>query len=372
MKKLVFFLILIFSFTCVYAQVANNSFNTASWKLLDNAQRAYDEGDIMMALKLAENARQARIEEFTNAAVTMENALIPTAVQRRGDLIPDIRSIWEERKETQAIAVLDNALLLHDEEYFDNSITAVCNWYRSRIAYPEAEYLIGKIYMVEGEYEVASSFYNQAISHAEVLDVQEENISILYDYAYLDELRNDMNGFEENLLMIMEYNQDYMDYMGPRSSSSYLSAIIRATRRNFTPDKFFLLYRSDYYDTISACIDLAEYYSEKDYNDKAFPVSALAVLTSFTRIYEILTSRNVKYTYTTVEGFLEEASQYSDVQKWMKDNKVWNGFYTFGKLLLDYQKNSAMAADMFTVLTEKCPDNYVKNAAEKMLDSINQ
>lgn len=370
MKKLVFFLYLILICACCYSQVGNNSFNTASWKLLDNAQRAYDEGDIMMAMKLAENARQARNEEYTNAAVVMENALIPTAVQRRGDLIPDIRTIWEERKETQAISVLDNALLLHTKEDFKNSITEVCNWYRSRINYPEAEYLLGKLYMLEGEYDIAEDFFTQAISHSDVLDVQEEKISILYDSAYLDELRNDMNGFEENLLMIMEYNQDYTEYIGQRSSSSYLAAIIRATRRNFTPDKFFLLYRSDYYDTISACVELASFYYEKGYNEKAFPVSSLAVLTSFTRIYEILTSRNVKYTYTTFSGFLDETAKHSDVQKWMKDNKVWNSFYVFGKLLDDYQNNTSMAKDVFSVLSEKCPDSYVKNAALTMLESM--
>ncbi|MBQ0166002.1 MAG: hypothetical protein KBT02_02695 [Treponema sp.] len=370
MKKLVFIIVLTLIAACLFAQVGNNTFNTSSWKMLDNAQRAYDEGDVMKAMKLAENARQARIEEFTNAASTMETALIPTAVQRRGDLIPDVRKIWEERKESQAIAILDNALLLHTEEDFNNSITAVCEWYRSRIAYPEAEYLLGKLYMLEGEYDIASDFFRQAIDHSDVLDIQDEKISILYDSAYLDELRNDMNGFEEKLLQIMEYNPDYVEYITSRSSNSYLDAIIRATRRNFTPDKFFLLYRSEYYDTISACIDLASYYSEMGYNDKAFPVSVLAVLTSFTRIYSILKSRNVKYVYTTVEGFFDEAAKHSDVQKWMKDNKVWNSFYVFGKLVLDYQRNESMAKDIFIILNEKCPDSYVKNAASTMLSTM--
>lgn len=370
MKKLVFFLILILSCAALYAQVGNNSFNTASWKLLDNAQRAFDEGNIMMALKLADNARQARSEEFSNAASIMETALVPTAVQRKGNLIQDIRNIWIERKETQALAILNNALILHTEEDFDNSITEVCNWYRSCIAYPEAEYLLGKLYMVEGEYDIAAEYFSQAVEHADVLDVKDEKISILYDYAYLDELRSNMNGFEENLLMVMEYNPDYTEYIRNGSSYSYLKAIIQATNRNFTPDKFFLLYRSNYYDTISACVQLASYYYEKGYDEKAFPVSVLAVLTSFTRIHEILTGRNVKYSYDTFEDFLNEAEKHSDVQKWMKDNKVWNSFYIFGKLLNDYQNNTAMARDIFSVLVDKCPDNYVKNASAAMLKSL--
>lgn len=378
MKKILFLAVILILSNSLFAQVGNNSFKTASWKLLDNAQRAYDEGEIMMAMKLAENARQARSEEFTNAAVIMENALIPTAVQRRGDLIPDIREIWEERKETPAIAILDEALLLHTEDYFNNSITSVCEWYRSRIAYPEAEHLLAKIYMLDGEYDVASVFFQSAVDHADVLDIPGEEISILYDFAYLNELRNDADGYERNLLDVIDYNNNKKTVDEYKSSQNYLNAIVRATTSNTRSiDNFFLLYRMNDYDIISACIELASYYSENGHNDMAFPYSAMAVLTSFTRIYEIITNRNVKYAYTidstnssrymAFENFLVEALKYTDVQKWMKDNKVWNSFYVFGKLLIEYRRNTAMANDIFSVLCDVCPDSYVKNAAATML-----
>lgn len=378
MKKTFFLAALLVLSISLYAQVGNNSFTTASWKLLDNAQRAYDQGDIMMAIKLAENARQARSEEFTNAATTMENALIPTAVQRQGDLIPDIRKIWGERKESQALAVLDDALLLHTEEDFKNSITEVCKWYRSRISYPEAEYLLAKLYMLEGEYSVAADFFEQSIQHSDVLDVQDEKISILYDYAYLDELRNNSDGYERNLLEIINYNDGKKTEQESVSAQNYINAIIRATStRTRSIDNFFLLYRMYDYDIISACIELASYYSENSREKDAFQYSSIAVLTSFTRIYEIITNRNVKYVfnvdssgtsrYAALEGFLEEALKYADVQKWMKDNKVWNSFYVFGKLLLEYRGNSQMANDIFNVLYEISPDSYVKNAAATML-----
>lgn len=377
MKKLFFFLVLTISVSVLWAQVGNNSFNTSSWKLLDNAQRAYDEGDIMMAMKLAENARQARIEEFTNAADTMEKALIPTAVQRRGDVIANVRAIWEERKETQAIAVLDDALLLHTVDDFGNNINNVCEWYRSRVAYPEAEYLLAKVYMLEGEYDLAAVFFDNALSHANVLDIPEEKISILYDFAYLDELRENTADYEKKLTDIIDYNQSKKTIQEQNEFNTYLSAIIRATGNNRSIDNFFLLYRMNDYDTISACIELASYYVENDYYAKAYPFSIRAVLTSFTKIYEILTSRNVKYAFKSdptgndriyaFTGFIKEALKYSDVQKWMRDNKVWNSFYIFGKLLLEYRHNTPLANDVFTVLYNECPDSYVKKAAATML-----
>ena len=89
-------------------------------------------------------------------------------------------------------------------------------------------------------------------------------------------------------------------------------------------------------------------------------ISILSVLTSFTRIYEIISERNKKFTFTTLEQFFQEALKYRDVKDWMNKNNVWRGFYNFGKLL-SYKGNKLLADQVFDKTKLYCPDKTIVN-----------
>lgn len=330
-----------------------------AWKMLDTARIKFEEGDVGQALKYAENAKEIRKNENTAALTSLENALKPLAVQEAGDLISDVEEIFTERMENDALHYIHKLTDLYGNDYFENSITNIKEFYKKRTDYPEADYLIAKIYMQEGEYSAAADYYTKALDKSAVLDVPDERYDILYDAAELARLRKDENQYETYLLIILKDNEHFIK---DGEYTSYLNAIVRYSLGSDTKsiDNFFMLYRSSYYKSLSALLQLTDYYISKNALEKAYYTGILSVLTSFTRIYEIISERNKKFTFTTLENFFQEALKYRDVKEWMNKNSVWRGFYNFGKLLL-YKGNKLLADQVFDKTKQYCPDRTIVN-----------
>ena len=345
-----------------------------AWKSLDTARLKFEEGDIGQALKYAENAKEIRKNESTAALTSLENALKPLAVQEVGDLIPDVEEILTERMENDALKYIHKLTDLYGNSYFNNSVTKIKNFYQDRAAYPEADYLIAKIYMQEGEYSSAADYYEKALANKDVLDVPDEKYDIMYDAAELARLRKDEVKFQNYLNQILKDNDRFSD---GEKYTAYLKAIVRysISGQADSIDKLFLLYRSNHYKSLNALLKLTEYYISNNEYERAYYTCILSVLTSFTRIYEIITARNQKYTYTTLDLFFKEALKYRDVKEWMNKNSVWRGFYNFG-VLLSYdnyspyediwlQSNKQLAEQLFEVIKNSCPDKTIVNLIKK-------
>ena len=359
MKKLVFVsFFALFFVTAIYSQTVKvNNGSNASWRMLDKAELEYDNGNLGEALKFAENAKSLRRTEYQKAVSALEDATKPVVAQRAGDLIEDVYPLLKERMELEAVNYIDLAVSRFGAEYFKSSVQNIKNYYRDHIVYPEADYLIGKIFLSEGELDVAENYFDNALKNWQFLDIQSTKYYILYDLAYLYSIKGDETGYEQSLLNIVKDNDDYL-VNGEISSS--LKSILRYAQKEKSPDKFFKLYRAGNYFSIKACLKLADFYYEKNSPEKARYQSVLGVLSSFTRMNEILVMRNSKYAYNDLHSFFEEALRHSDVRDWIDDNNVWNGFYTFA-LLMEEGGNKEFASSIYQILSELSLDPYVKN-----------
>lgn len=344
---------LIFSVCCVplFAQHSGSAI-----QLLDQAEREFENGNLGIALKMAENAKEQRVTESTSYVTTLDTALTPLAVQNAGDLIPDVREILESRLESRAVKIIDEALLLRDADYFNNSITEIKNYYINRSVYPEAEYLLGQIYQAEGEYEIAREFYFQALDHSYALDVPAERIEIYYTTAYLAELLQDDDLYEVMLLNILDQNSWYTQGDG---ISPYLQAAMDNARTQETASKFFRLYRANHPQSLKAAIMLADFYYKKGSMDKAYSCATLSALLTFTRLYEVLTSRNQQFTFKDIDQFFRTAVRYADISEWMNDQQVWKGLYLFAAISNE-QGNQSFANELFRMLAAISTDVEIR------------
>lgn len=353
--------------TCIIFSVSAKSFDEA-WKLLDEAKMQYDYGEVGQALKYAENAKEMRKNASTEAVDSLESALKPLAVQEVGDGIPEVEEILTERMENDALKYIRILTDLYGNSWFNNSITEIKEFYRERTVYPEADYLIGKIYMMEGEYYAAADFFDKAIENAAVLDIPDVKYDILYDAAELARLQKKEEKYEGYLLRILEENTDFVAEKAKGSGeyvyTSYLTAIVNYARRETSLDQFFLLYRSSQYKSLNALLKLTDYYQQKGEQERARNTGILASIISFTRIYEIMTGRNRKYEYKTFDGFLKESEKYRDVREWMDTNCIWKGFYNLGIILNDIG-NESLSEQMMNSLIQYCPDKSIVNSIRK-------
>ena len=203
-----------------------------------------------------------------------------------------------------------------------------------------------------------------ALQKADVLDIPDEKYEILYMLADISRLQGDLPKMEIRLMNILAEDKNFKDAALKRSMLGTISS-----NKKDSMAKFFNLYRADSYNCINAYNQLAEYYHNEKRNDKALEFTSLAAITSFSRIIEILYSRNSVYEYENLEGFMQEASFYDDVIEWGSRNSAWKSF----NILAGYASEAGyktFARELLQVIARYTPEVYWQRDAVLQLENL--
>lgn len=318
--------------------------------LMRQAIASYNNGAYGEALKQTEYAREYRRSRVSWELYTLRNSLRPAEVQRVGDSMSEIIDVLKRREDRDAIEIITR--------YQKNPRSQNATLYASRLLayietfteFPEADQMFGNIYYIEGDYELAKRYYNSAWTNRNLLDVPEEQFNILYQLADLSYLEGNEIAYEEYLTAIV---RDDNYFNNPNLQDSMLHII--SLKRKGSADNLFNLFRTDNYMMMDAYIKLAEIYEKNEKLKDALYMRALAALTGFTRMYAIVSHRAPDYYYTSLDGFFDRASNYSDVITWATEKGVWqnlnalsflaekNGYTVFAGELLQVINNIHVA-----------------------------
>lgn len=345
-------------FSSVFAQ--NNS-NKESWQILQSAEQAFFVNNFNSAMKLTQDAIAKRKEEVDYASSILTNALKPYQVRRAGDYIPDVLDVLNERQEYEAIAIIEKWLDKLGSEYFNHSIKKLTEFVNNRIEYPEAYFLIAKIYKLEGEFDMATKYLEKARSNSVLLEVPSQLTDILYEMAEIAENSSDTVTEEKSLIIIAQNDGCYKD-------ETLKTALLRTSKstKEDNSSRFFSLYRIDAINTAKAYSKLSCIYeSSKRYQD-AYLTNLYFTLICFTHVNSILEERESDYSYTNLAAFFAEMKRYPDIMKWANESGFFEGLYKIYSLGL-LNKFERFPKDMITVLAESCPEKYWKDAAKNCL-----
>ena len=328
------------------------------------AIEAMDAQDYGKALKYSEDAILYRKQRIENQINTVKNSLSAKRVQAAGDHFDPVLNVLDNRKEYETASIINYYLKKKGKDYFDDSVKNLLAYLDNSKAFPEAHKLIGDIYKLEGEYKYAEEYYLMALDKADVLDIPDEKYEILYMLAEISRLEEDYSKMEVRLMNILAEDNNYRDSALKRS----MKGTIAADKKD-SMEKFFNLYRADSYNCINAYNQLAEYYHDAHRNDKALEFASLAAITSFTRIIDILYSRNSVYEYENLEGFMQEASYYDDVIEWGSRNSAWKSFNILaGYAAEEGYKNFSEA--LLRVIARYTPETYWQRDAVLQLERM--
>ena len=131
-------------------------------------------------------------------------------------------------------------------------------------------------------------------------------------------------------------------------------------------NKMFLLYRSDSYNQINAYFQLSQIYEQAGDYQKMLEVNLIGMLSAVTRIEQILSERELEYSYKNFSHFYSMIGKQSDIINWGIENGIWQGFYEFA-VCLEKNKLPAIAKQMYTVNSIYCPENYWKMKSSEAL-----
>lgn len=365
--KYVFIFVLLVCNAPLFAQHPENpGKENESWQILQKAQSAFDRQDFGLSLKYLQNCLEQRKKEIIWKTYVLNNALKPYQVRKEGDYIDDVLNVLKEREEYEAIEIIENLCTKKGKEFFSGSAKKIVEYIEKTSDYPEAYFLIGKIYKLEGEFNLALEYFEKARASSSLLEIPAQKISILYEIADIAENTKDVPTQEKALILIVQDDGYYQN-------ETVKKALLRSAKviNEDYSSKFFTLYRIDAISTVKAYFDLSKIYSSAGKYKDAFITNLYSVLISFTHINSILEERESEYTYTDLKSFFDEISRYPDILKWCNDNKFWESFFN----IYEYGIRSdapRFGKDILSAMSKDCPDSYWKKAAEEKINSIEQ
>ena len=365
MKKLIFiFVVSVISFSLFAAEKVTKV--DESVEAYRKAIEAMDVQDYGKALKYSEDAILYRKQRIENQINKLKNSLSAKRVQAAGDHLDPVLNVLNNRKEYETAAIIEYYIKKKGKDYFEDSVTKLLEYLEDSKDFPEAHKIIGDIYKLEGEYTYAEEYYMMALNRSDVLDIPDEKYEILYMLADISRLEGDFSKMETRLLNILAEDNNYRDSALKRSMKGTISA-----NKKDSMEKFFNLYRADSYNCIDAYNQLAEYYHNAGKLDKALDFASLAVITSFSRIIDILYSRNSVYEYENLEGFMQEAALYDDVIEWASRNSAWKSF----NILASYSTEAGytvFSQTLLRVLARYTPETYWQRDAVLQLEHMSE
>ena len=363
MKKTLLCIVFISFCLSLFAAEKNNK-TDESVVAYRNAIEAMDAQDYGKALKYAEDAILYRRQRIENQINTVKNSLSAKRVQAAGDHFDPVLNVLDARKEYETASIINFYIKKKGADYFNDSVTNLLEYLENSKAFPEAHKIIGDIYKLEGEYQFAEEYYLMALEKSDVLDIPDERYEILYMLADISRLEGDLPKMELRLLNILADDKNYRDAALKRAMNGTISS-----DKKDSMEKFFNLYRIDSYYCINAYSQLAEYYHDAHKSNKALEFASLAAVTSFTRIIEILYSRNSVYEYENLASFMQEASLYDDVIEWGGRNCAWQSFNTLARYSMEAGYKN-FAVELLRVIARYTPETYWQRDAVLQLENM--
>lgn len=316
------------------------------WYVLRQAEAAYNSGSYGSAVLYADLAREYRQNRVAWEVQTLKNSFRPAEVRQAGDDIADVIPVLRRREDYDALEIVERYRRnprTASEALFTEQLVA----YVQRItAFPEADFLLGNVYLIEGEYERAEQYYQAAWTARALLDVPDAQYTILYRLADLSHMKNDATAYEEYLTAIVRDDDFFKD---PSLKRSVLR--IMQNRRGGAVDTLFNVFRPEHFLLLRAYRELSDVYAAAGDTDRALYLCTLAALTGFTRMYAIVVQRMPEYTYDGLAAFLERAGEYADIVQWADDNGMR---HVFGRLVLLTRASAGyetFSAELQTILT---------------------
>ncbi len=322
-KHITVFLLSIFS---IVSPVCGQGifFSSGPWHLLEQGKIAYEKREFGEAIRLFEKARRVHKSQVLQYYNYLFSALKSYEVRAAGDLIANVYETLKKRQDDDACAILDKIFLTRPPEFFDKSIKNLMEWLKKSEAYPECDYLIGKVYELQGEYRQAFTLYYAAWDARDFLYIPDNRFEIIYSLSHVCSLLGQTDNKEKYLLL-----------------------------------------------TLRAYIELTQLYITAGEYDRAYRTALLGANIAVTYLSDVTQKIDFTYVYTDFSDLLERVGRDTNILKVAEAKKIWRIFLQFAYIL--HKKDLNMqAADLYGKLAEHCPIAAYAREAEFWVSKIQQ
>ena len=323
-----------------------------AWRMLKKAQDSYEANDFASAVQFADLAKEIRKQDAEWQTYILEETLKKSKVRHAGDEIDRVLLVLKDGDMDEAVRIVEAHLEKYGEAFFGGSYSRLIDFIPFFAEYPEADFFLGRIYKIEGEYEIALDYLKNAYAHSASLHVPMEKYDLLYELAEISYDSGDEDGYEKYLLAVALDDEFFMD-------SSYVQSLARIVDSNTkgSVEKFFLLYRYENDVALKTFMELTRFYMNKGLSEKALNCSSFASILIVSKLEGILKERLNDFQYESFTSLIEICSQFEDIVDWGNKNRVWELFCDFADAAASSGK-TAFATELFGMLSQVEPVEF--------------
>jgi tetratricopeptide (TPR) repeat protein len=325
MKRCIFFLIILTG--CIIFIVAQQS-PEPYWLALENGKALFQSGNYGDALIAFETAKRTRYDVYNKYEQTFIDFLSLPGVRALGDSFDSVKKYALDKNITNVQQVLDEIEYRFQKDMINNSVKKALDLLSTLKYYPEAEYWIGEVYRVQGEYKLALQQYQRAYNLGPYLEEPDFAVHILYTMAEILRYMGNYVEYENTLLKILE-----QDALWSTDKQSFMRTAMYKTIINDGINQFLVLYRYDNTSVEKSHRLLGFYYYSTGRYDRALDHLIFSFLIQNTVIIQEIRQHDVEYTFTDYTQLINQSKAYSALEDYMEIVDYYKTVYYLGASL---------------------------------------
>lgn len=261
------------------------------------------------------------------------------------------KPLWVEFQEAKA---------LYERGEFQKALDFFLDSTKGSIPFPEAEYMIGLLYLEEGELDLAEIQVKKAIDNYSYLEVPED----LYDYKYtLSEiymLRGDWDNYVYSLKDIIGIDEIDLDEI--RDQKAYYDTFLESG-----VDRLLHLYRKKADNVLSAKVLLGYYYNSTGEYKESVNYLLPAMLSITTEVIDDNTLFDREYLFSSMSDFFKELGSNKRALEYFEENDFYKLFYYLAESLLGLGEKER-ALDIWRLLADSGIESKWVTKSKKQLN----
>ncbi|MEI6876252.1 MAG: hypothetical protein WCL50_14105 [Spirochaetota bacterium] len=338
----------------------------ASWNTYQEGRGLFEEKKLGEALNAWKRAIDERRTYFRKASAGIEAALATSEGRRAKDSITSLLDFFGRgtigereaaaikaesgsslRKEAQLYKAklpdqtfsgfLDGLLAvveLRGADYLHDSLAKLLMTSRDLEGYPEAEFWIGRIFLAEGERNLAEIQFVKALAKSAALEIPEERFAILEELASVYRFAEKWKDYEDTLASILAASTLFSE-----KNAFLRQAMERAlVAQGF--DALVRLYRIDEGRILAPAAEYGEYLLRRG-RSQADLYLAIAGNGYVSRIIDRVKEAEPSFVFTNLSDLFPRIQRDAQLKAWTEEVGVWKILYYLGEALLDQSERFA-------------------------------
>ncbi|MDR1507545.1 MAG: hypothetical protein LBI67_10640 [Treponema sp.] len=351
------------AFLCAAAFSAFTQNAEPFWLTLEQGKKFFREGEYGEALNRFETARREKENKYTRLERDLVAVLSLHEVRKFGDDLGLVEIYIQKTYRTAAAAALNELYYRFPRTGLGNSAQKALDVFERLKKYPEAEYWIGEVYRLEGEYGIALAQYQKAYDQRDSFSGPGFDIDVLYKIADILRLRGDYTGMEKRLNEILSSDVSWNEESLARSTM--VNSVV-----NGGLDRFLVLYRSEKPALEKAHRLLGFHYYSSNRQSLAVQHLLFSFLIQNTVVIEALKKQRYDYRFTTLGTLLTDIGESGGdtrraLEQYMAESDYYRVLYYLGNSFYGNGRTAA-ARGIWSFLAERGPSAWSGRARNQL------